>query len=163
VGLVVCNNHSLKTTINRIKIFIFFDYCYLPHSKNKKTIMKKIIGLLTVAVLVCCTTVIAQPPGGGQQMSPEQRTAMMKERLKPAGLTDVQTDSAIAVLTDRSYMSNMGNMREMAPEERQAKMKEINDARAKRLEKSIGAELTKKVMEIMSQRGPGGGGRGGGQ
>lgn len=128
--------------------------------KNKLNTMKKIIGLLTVAVLICCTAVIAQPPGGGgQQMTPEQRTAMMKERLKPAGLTDVQTDSAIAVLTDRSYMSNMGNMREMDPEERQAKMKEVNDARAKRLEKSIGAELTKKVMEIMSQRGPGGGGR----
>ena len=128
--------------------------------KNKLNTMKKIIGLLTVAVLICCTAVIAQPPGGGgQQMTPEQRTAMMKERLKPAGLTDVQTDSVIAVLTDRSYMSNMGNMREMDPEERQAKMKEVNDARAKRLEKSIGAELTKKVMEMMSQRGPGGGGR----
>ncbi len=128
--------------------------------KNKLNTMKKIIGLLTVAVLICCTSVIAQPPGGGgQQMTPEQRTAMMKERLKPAGLTDVQTDSVIAVLTDRSYMSNMGNMREMDPEERQAKMKEVNDARAKRLEKSIGAELTKKVMEMMSQRGPGGGGR----
>jgi hypothetical protein len=121
--------------------------------------MKKIIGLLTVAILICCTTVIAQPPGGGQQMTPEQRTAMMKERLKPAGLTDVQTDSVIAVFLDRSYMNNMGNMREMAPEERQAKMKEVNDARSKRLEKSIGTELTKKVMEIMSQRGPAGGGR----
>jgi hypothetical protein len=48
----------------------------------------------------------------------------------------------------------------MAPEERQAKMKEANDVREKRLEKSIGAELCKKVMELMSQR-PGGG-RGGG-
>jgi hypothetical protein len=38
-------------------------------------------------------------------------------------------------------------------------MKEVNDARSKRLEKSIGTELTKKVMEIMSQRGPAGGGR----
>lgn len=120
--------------------------------------MKKIIGLLTVAVLICCTTVIAQPPGGGQQMSPEQRTAMMKERLKPAGLTDVQADSVVAVFTDRSLR---GNMRDMTPEERQAKMKEVNEAMAKRLEKSIGAELTKKVMEIMSQRGPWGGGKGG--
>lgn len=120
--------------------------------------MKKSIAFL--AVVLCCsmTTVMAQPPGGGQQMTPEQRTAMMKERLKPLGLTDVQTDSVVAVYSDRSMM---GNMRDLAPEERQAKMKEVNDARQKRLEKSIGADLTKKVMEIMSQR-PGGGRGGGG-
>jgi hypothetical protein len=121
--------------------------------------MKKIFALLTVAI--CCSfSAITLQAQGGQQMTPEQRTAMMKERLKPLGLTDVQSDSVVAVFTDRSIMAGMGNMREMAPEERQAKMKEANDVREKRLEKSIGAELCKKVMELMSQR-PGGG-RGGG-
>ncbi len=95
-------------------------------------------------------------------MTPEERIAMMKERLKPLGLSDVQTDSAVAVMTDRSYMAGM-NFREMTPEERQAKMKEIADAREKRLVKAgLSAELAKKVIETMSMR-PGGGRGGGGK
>lgn len=124
--------------------------------------MKKFIALLALVLVCSFNTLMAQPPGGGQQMTPEQRAAQMKERLKPLGLTDVQSDSVIAVFTDRSYMANMGNMRDMAPEERATKMKEVSDLRAKRLEKSIGADQTKKVMELMSQRPGGGGGRGGG-
>ena len=127
--------------------------------------MKKVLALVAI-VLGCAatSTVMAQGPGGGgPQMDPAQRAAMMKERLKPLGLTDVQSDSAVAIMTDRSYMANMGNMRDMAPEERQAKMKEVNDAREKRLVKAgFSAELAKKVIETMSMR-PGGGGGGGRQ
>jgi len=117
--------------------------------------MKKIMLIVAVIFSFAITTVNAQ--GGGQQMTPEERNAMMKERLKPFGLTDVQADSVVAVFTDRSYMAGM--TRETPPEERQEKMKVANEAREKRLTKSIGVDLTKKVMEMMSQR-PGGG-RGG--
>ena len=108
--------------------------------------------MLIVAVLFsfAITTVNAQ--GGGQQMTPEQRAAMMKERLKPLGLTDVQSDSVVVVYSDRSYMTAAGITRETPPEERQEKMKGINEAREKRLTKSIGADLTKKVMELMAQQ-----------
>ncbi|MBH2005508.1 MAG: hypothetical protein I8H66_12540 [Sphingobacteriia bacterium] len=121
--------------------------------------MKKVIICLAFVLGCSMSSLMAQPPGGGQQMSPEQRAAMMKERLKPLALTDVQADSVVAVFSDRSLM---GNMRDMTPEERQAKMKEAGEARQKRLEKTLGADLTKKVMELMSQR-PGGGPRGGGR
>ncbi len=122
--------------------------------------MKKVLALVAIVLGCSATSVMAQGPGGGQQMDPAQRAAMMKERLKPLGLTDVQSDSAVAIMTDRSYMANMGNMRDMAPEERQAKMKEVNDAREKRLVKAgFSAELAKKVIETMSMR-PGGGGGG---
>ncbi len=127
--------------------------------------MKKVIAL--VAVILCCSmsTLMAQPPGGGGggQQDPAARAAAMKERVKAiGGLSDVQVDSVVAVFSDRSFMGGM--TRDTPPEERQAKMKEANEARAKRLEKSIGADLTKKVMEAMSQRPGGGGGRqGGGQ
>ena len=119
--------------------------------------MKKIILIAAVLFSFAITTVNAQ---GGQQMTPEERNAMMKERMKPLGLTDVQADSVIAVYTDRSYMAGM--TRETPMEERQEKMKAVNEAREKRLTKSIGVELTKKVMEMMSQR-PGGGRGGGGK
>ncbi|MBI2273995.1 MAG: hypothetical protein HYU70_09380 [Bacteroidetes bacterium] len=123
--------------------------------------MKKVIVCVAI-VLGCSMTAVMAQGGGGQQMTPEERIAMMKERLKPLGLSDVQTDSAVAVMTDRSYMAGM-NFREMAAEERQAKMKEIADAREKRLVKAgLSAELAKKVIETMSMR-PGGGRGGGGK
>lgn len=123
--------------------------------------MKKVIVCLAI-VLGCSMTAVMAQGGGGQQMTPEERIAMMKERLKPLGLSDVQTDSAVAVMNDRSYMAGM-NFREMTPEDRQAKMKEIADAREKRLVKAgLSAELAKKVIETMSMR-PGGGRGGGGK
>lgn len=121
--------------------------------------MKKVIAMLSVAVCFAATSAIAQPPGG-QQMDPAQRIAAMKERLKPAGLTDVQADSVVAIYMDRSMMAGF---REMTPEERQAKMKELSESRQKRMEKAgLSADQAKKVVEIMSQR-PGGGGGGGGR
>lgn len=123
--------------------------------------MKKVIVCVAI-VLGCSMTAVMAQGGGGQQMTPEERIAMMKERLKPLGLSDVQTDSAVAVMSDRSYMAGM-NFREMSPEDRQAKMKEIADAREKRLVKAgLSAELAKKVIETMSMR-PGGGRGGGGK
>ncbi|MES2374419.1 MAG: hypothetical protein V4557_17715 [Bacteroidota bacterium] len=119
--------------------------------------MKKVIAF--AAVVLCCsmTTVMAQG-GGGQQRTPEERMAAMKEQLKPLNLTAVQTDSAVAILTDRTAM---GNMRDLAPEARTEAMKTWTEARNKRLEKALGAELAKKVIDAMPQRGggrPGGGG-----
>lgn len=119
--------------------------------------MKKLIALLTVAF---CFTLTAMAQGG-QQMTPEERIAMMKERLKPIGLSPAHTDSAVAIMMDRSYMAGQ-NLRDMSPEDRQAKMKEWNDARAKRMAKAgIPEEQVKKVIELMSARPGGGGGRGG--
>ncbi len=92
--------------------------------------------------------------GGGQQMTPEQRTAMMKERYKTMGLNDVQTDSVIAISTD---LRALRPTRETPEDQRAAKMKEFTDAMQKRLDKAIGAELAKKVMDGMTQQRPGGG------
>ena len=116
--------------------------------------MKKVFLLFVVVAACSVTTLFAQPPGGGQQMTPEERIARMKEQLKPLGLTTVQTDSVVAIMTDRSGMP--ANMRDMSQEERMAAMKTMMEARTKRLEKAIGADLTKKVMEAMPQRGGGG-------
>ncbi|MEO7530511.1 MAG: hypothetical protein ABIS69_03840 [Sediminibacterium sp.] len=120
--------------------------------------MKKVITFLAVVVCFSVTTVMAQ---GGGQMTPEQRAAAMKERLAPAGLTAVQADSVMAIWNDRALMTAVygtADMQSMTREDRQAKAPAISEARQKRLEKAIGGEATKKVMEIMSQR-PGGGGR----
>jgi len=124
--------------------------------------MKKVIAFVAVAVCFSVTTAMAQGGGGGQQ-TPEQiaaRIAQQKERLAPVGLTPVQTDSVIAIYSDRSMMAGM--TRETPQEERAAKMKEVGEAREKRMANAgLSADAIKKVVEIMSQR-PGGGGRPGG-
>lgn len=122
--------------------------------------MKKVIAL--VAVVLCCSmsTVMAQPPGGGQQQDPAARMAAMKERYKTMGLNDVQADSVIAIQND--MRPKQMALRDLTPEERTEKMKPIAEERNKRLEKALGADLAKKVIEAMSQQRPGGG-RGGGQ
>lgn len=119
--------------------------------------MKKVIAF--VAVVVCFSVTTAMAQGGGQQ-DPAARLAAMKERLAPAGLTPVQTDSVVAIYSDRSMMAGM--TRDTPQEERQAKMKEVADYREKRMAKAgLSADAIKKVVEIMSQR-PGGGRPGGG-
>ncbi len=117
--------------------------------------MKKAIALVVFVVACSFTTLMAQ--GGGQQ-DPAARLAAMKERLKPAGLTDAQTDSVIAIYSDRTAMTAAGITRDTPPEERTAKMKVINDAREARMAKAgLSADAIKKVSEIMAQ------GRGGGR
>ncbi|NCW13081.1 MAG: hypothetical protein EBV82_07965 [Chitinophagia bacterium] len=118
--------------------------------------MKKMFGLMILALGLSITTVQAQGGGGGQQMDPAQRLAMMKERFKALGCNDVQVDSVIAISND--FRPKMMALRDLEPEARQEKMKEINDERNKRIEKALPADLAKKVIESMSmQRG---GGRG---
>jgi hypothetical protein len=133
-------------------------YLTFPNLKIKnikRTCMKKIIAF--AAIIFCCsmTTAMAQ---GGQQMTPEERAARMKDMLKPLNLTSVQTDSVVAIYSDRS---GMANFRDMAPEARAEAMKTFNEARMKRLEKAVGADVAKKVADAMPQRGggrPAGGG-----
>ena len=119
--------------------------------------MKKMFGLMILALGLSITSVQAQSGGGGgQQMDPAQRLAMMKERFKTLGCNDVQTDSVIAISND--FRPKMMALRDLEPEARQEKMKEINDERNKRIEKALPADLAKKVIEALSmQRG---GGRG---
>ena len=119
--------------------------------------MKKMFGLMILALGLSITSVQAQGGGGGgQQMDPAQRLAMMKERFKTLGCNDVQTDSVIAITND--FRPKMMALRDLEPAAREEKMKEINDERNKRIEKALPADLAKKVIEAMSmQRG---GGRG---
>ncbi len=120
--------------------------------------MKKVFALLTI--VLCCSMTSLMAQGGGQRQTPEERMAALKEQLKPLNLSAVQQDSAVAILMDRSAM---GNMRDMTPEQRQDAMKTYTEARNKRLEKALGVDLAKKVVESIPQRGPRPGGGGGGK
>ena len=106
--------------------------------------MKKVFVLLAVALAIISTTTMAQ---GGGNFNP---TAMKERQLKmlkesDLKLTDVQADSVVAVQVD--LMQQKKGMRDLAPEDRKAKMKEINDAMEKRLALALKDEtLAKKVI-----------------
>ena len=106
--------------------------------------MKKVFVLLAVALAIISTTTMAQ---GGGNFDPaamkERQLKMLKE--SDLKLTDVQADSVVAVQVD--LMQQKKGMRDLAPEDRKAKMKEINDAMEKRLALALKDEtLAKKVI-----------------
>jgi len=112
--------------------------------------MKKLIALTSLIIACSCTTLLAQPPagGGGGRMDPAQQKEQLKTQL---GLTDVQADSVMAIQAD--VRAKLGaNMRDMSPEERQTAMKAMTEARNKRLEAALPADVAKKVEEMFAQR-----------
>lgn len=127
------------------------------HLVSKYYKMKKILLAAILFTVGFTFNTSAQPPAGGQQMTPEQRLAAQKERFKTLGLNDVQVDSVIAINAD--FRPKLMALREAAEADRPTLMKEIADARNKRIEAALPADLAKKVIEALSQR-PGGGGRG---
>jgi hypothetical protein len=146
-------NRSQKT---KSVLFLFL--------KQKKDTMKKVIAFLAVVVCFSVATAKAQGGGGAPQMTPEQRAAQTKERLAPLNLTATQADTAVAVFLDVTFQRAIygtANFRDMTPEDRAAKQKELAEARQKRLEKSMPADVAKKIVETLSTR-QGGGRPGGG-
>lgn len=119
--------------------------------------MKKLIALLAI-VIAAVTNANAQPPQGG--FDPAQMKEMMKNRYKESMsfLTPVQLDSVVNIVIDSR--SGMRGMRDMSDEDRQAAMKKATEARDKRLDAALPADVAKKVKDVLAQqRGPGGGGR----
>mgnify|MGYP000906697672 CR=1 FL=1 len=64
--------------------------------------MKKMFGLMILALGLSITSVQAQGGGGGQQMDPAQMLEMMKQRIKPqliekTKLSDSEADKVIEI------------------------------------------------------------------
>ncbi|TAF52511.1 MAG: hypothetical protein EAZ62_05885 [Sphingobacteriia bacterium] len=97
--------------------------------------MKKIFGMLAILAVCSFNSLMAQPPGGGQ-MDPAQMLEMMKQRVKPAmiektKLTDAQADKVLEI--QLWSQGEMRGMREMSEDERAAKMKTVNEEKAKKM------------------------------
>lgn len=109
--------------------------------------MKKILFFLTVIFATSLSQVSAQqgPP------SPEQMIEMMKQRVKPGliektKITDAQADKVIEAMV--WAQGQMRGMRDMSQEEREKKMKEVNDERTKKF-KAI--PLTEDQVKAVNQ------------
>lgn len=115
--------------------------------------MKKIIGIASLALCLVATTTNAQE--GRRQLDPsamrertEKQKAKLKEELK---LTDAQADSVVAIQME--FLPKMRGLREFEPEERMAKMKEINDNYKARLKEALKDDkLVTKVIEFQEKQ-----------
>lgn len=112
--------------------------------------MKKTLTLL-VLLFSFVVSGISQPPG--RDFNP----AAMKERQKAQliqdlKLTDAQADSVATIQME--LMPKLRGMRGLQPEERMAKMKELNDAFKARLTTALSnnTELVKKVMDYREEK-----------
>lgn len=99
--------------------------------------MKKTLALLALVLICSFNTLLAQPPagGGGGQMDPARMLEMMKERIKPqliekTKLSDAQADKVLEIQV--ASQGQMRGFRDLSDEERATKMKEMNEARAKK-------------------------------
>ncbi len=118
--------------------------------------MKKII--LSICFLFGALTFVTAQQGQGGGNTAE-RMAQMKQKLKDeVKLTDVQIDSVMAIT--QAFQPKQREIRmdqSMSDADKQAKMKTLNDERAKRLESALGKETAQKVQEFNAkQRGSGG-------
>ena len=110
--------------------------------------MKKVIALLTI-VIASITSVQAQGGGFDPAAMKERQVKMLKEsELK---LTDVQIDSVVSVQAE--FMQQRRGLRDLTPEDRQAKMKEMNEAMAKRMSTALKDEaLARKVIAYQQEQ-----------
>jgi hypothetical protein len=98
---------------------------------------------LLAIVLAAITNINAQPPQGNPAAMKERQIKIWKE--SDLKLTDTQIDSVLAVQGE--FMKARRGLRDLTPEERQTKMKEMNEAMAKRLTSALNDEvLAKKVI-----------------
>jgi Spy/CpxP family protein refolding chaperone len=121
--------------------------------------MKKVFVLLAICI-AAFTSANAQGGGFDPAAMKERQIKMWKE--SDLKLTDVQIDSVLAVQGE--FMQARRGLRDLTPEERQPKMKEMNEAMAKRLTSALKDEaLAKKVIayqqEQQAKMRQGGGGR----
>jgi hypothetical protein len=120
--------------------------------------MKK--TFLSICFLFAAITFVSaqQGQGGGQGgANMQERMAQMKQTLKDSlGLTDVQAQSVMDVQAE--FRPKMMELRNASDADRPAKMKEINDAMAKRYAEVLKDDaLAKKVAEFNARRRRGGG------
>ena len=116
--------------------------------------MKRVFVLLVIILVTITTTAIAQGGNFDPAAMKDRQLKMLKE--SDLKLTDAQADSVIAI--NWEFQAQLRGMRDLSPEERQTKMKDINQAKMKRMVTAFKDEaLANKVAEfyqkLRAQRG----------
>ncbi|MBS4044477.1 MAG: hypothetical protein KGZ59_11740 [Chitinophagaceae bacterium] len=117
--------------------------------------MKKLFLLLVVMSITATISTSFAQPGDRMQMTPEQMAAQKEKQkaklMEDLKLTDAQADAVIGVQTE--MRKQMMELRGLEPEERMAKMKEINEMRMKKYTEALKDEaLAKKVMDYEAEQ-----------
>lgn len=122
--------------------------------------MKKVFALLVILLAASTSALMAQ---GGGNMDPAAMRERQLTQLKASDLklTDAQADSVVAI--NMESRQQMRGMRDLSDDQRQAKMKEMNEYRMRRWSAALKDEaLAKRVAEYYEKqraaRANGGGG-----
>jgi hypothetical protein len=112
--------------------------------------MNKVIVLLAFLLAVSGSSLMAQ---GGGNMDPAQMKERQLQQLKASDLklTDAQADSVVSINMESRLQ--MRGLRDLSEDQRAAKMKEMNDMRAKRWSSALKDEaLAKRVAEYYEKQ-----------
>ena len=117
--------------------------------------MKRLFILLVIFAITSTISVHAQPGGGRMQMTPEQMAAQKEKQkaklIEDLKLTDAQAEAVMGVQAE--MRTQMRGLRDLAPEERMAKMQEINDLKMKKYIEVLKDEaLAKKVSDYDAEQ-----------
>ena len=112
--------------------------------------MKKIIYVVTIVLLTITAKLVAQPEGrqfDGLAMKEKQKAKLVEA----LNLTVAQADSVVTIQAD--FLPKYRGLRGLQPEERMAKMKELNDAmKAKYIAVLKDEKLVAKVLEFQEKQ-----------
>jgi hypothetical protein len=114
--------------------------------------MKKVIALIGFFCTISVGALMAQPPGGGN-FDPAKMKERQLQQLKESDLklTDAQADSVVSI--NMEMRQQMRGLRDLSDDQRQAKMKELNDYRLKRWTEALKDEaLAKRVAEFYEKQ-----------
>ena len=110
--------------------------------------MKKVFALLVVLVGISGSSLMAQGGGDPAQMRERQLTQLKESGLN---LTAAQADSVVAI--NLESRQQMRGLRDLSEDERNTKMKEMNDTRLKRWSAALKDEaLAKKVADYYEKQ-----------
>jgi hypothetical protein len=119
--------------------------------KKLKNIMKKVIALFVLVFSLSGSVLFAQQGGGNFDPARMKERQLQQLKGSDLNLTDVQTDSVIAV--NMETREQMRGLRDLSDDQRTAKIKEINDYRLKRWTAALKDEaLAKKVAEFYEKQ-----------
>ncbi|MFY7965075.1 MAG: hypothetical protein ACOVO1_09280 [Chitinophagaceae bacterium] len=111
--------------------------------------MKKLFLVVAIATFTASANIYAQE---GRQFDPAAMKEMQKKKLKEdLKLTDVQADSVATIQFES--MNKLRGLRSLEQGERQAKIKEVNEANKARLKAALGDDsLVEKVLAYQEEQ-----------
>src|SRR5437867_10517483 len=112
--------------------------------------MQKLVLLLSIVAISSFGNMKAQQRGMDSTARKERMEKQRQNLKQQLSFTDVQADSAVNIQME--FMQQRRALRDLSPDERQAKSKEIMEAMHKRYVSALGEENAKKLDAYQAEQ-----------